>query len=97
MFMSPAIRKFLELEYRKAEMKKYWEELDAATQAVAAEIGLNSYFQDPVSGSVYKIVKPEGRFVDYKDIGYVRTKRGDEKRGDLSVKEAEEAGFKVSK
>jgi hypothetical protein len=94
--MSPAIQKFLALEAKKAEMKKYWEDLDEATRAVAAEIGVNSFFQDG-AGTVYKIVKPEGRFVDYKDIGYVRTRRGDEKRGDLSMKEAEEAGFKLPK
>ncbi len=95
--LSQTIQKFLALEAKKAEAKKYWEELDAATEAVKAEIGLNSYFQDPATGCVYKIVKPEGRFVEYKDVGYVRTKKPDEKRGDLSMKEAEEAGFTLTK
>ena len=91
--LSPVIQKFLVLEAKKAEMKKYWEDLDAATEAVVKEIGLNKYFQDPTTGLVYKTVKPDGRFVDYKDVGYVRTKKPDEKRGDLSMKEAIEAGF----
>ncbi len=93
--MSPAIQKFLALEAKKADVKKYFEELDNATAAVVAEIGLNSYFQDPSSGCVFKMVKPEGVFTKYKDVGYVRTKKADEKRGELSVKEAEEAGFTV--
>ncbi len=93
--MSPAIQRFLELERKKTEVKKYFEELDNATAAVIDEIGLGSYFQDPVTGCVYKMVVPEGRFVEYKQYGYVRTRRKDEKRGDLSMKEATEAGFTV--
>lgn len=35
--------------------------------------------------------------VTFERISYIRTRRMDEKRGDLSLKEAEEAGFAVQK
>lgn len=90
-----AIQKFLELEHKKTEMKKYWEELDAATAELVKLVGINFYFQDPTTNCVFKTVVPAGRYVEYKAVGYVRTKKADEKRGDLSVKEAEEAGFSL--
>lgn len=90
--MSPVVQKFLELERKKEEVKQYFKDLAEATLAVAKELGVGSFFQD-AQGTVYKIVIPEGRFVHYETISYVRTRRGDEKRGDLSIKEAEGAGF----
>lgn len=94
MTMTDAQKKFVELEKKKEEVKKYFDDLKAATEAVAAEIGMNGYFQDE-AGIVYKIVKPAGRFVSYEDISYNRTRRPGEKKGDLSMKEAREAGYKV--
>lgn len=93
--LSPAIQRFIELERKKTEIKRFFEELKLATEEVVKEIGVGSYFQDPSDGTVYKIVEPEGRFVNYERYGYVRTRRADEKRGDLSMKEAQEAGFTV--
>lgn len=90
--MTEAQRRFVELERKKEEVKKYFDELNAATTAVAQEIGVNNYFQDD-QGIVYKIVEPEGKFVHFERISYVRTRRAHEKRGDLSMKEAEAAGF----
>lgn len=60
------------------------------------EIGVNGYFQD-LEGTVYKIVEPEGKYITFDKISYIRTRRMEEKRGDLSLKEAEEAGFIVQK
>jgi hypothetical protein len=77
-------------------VKQYFEKLKEVTGALAKEIGINGYFQD-LDGTVYKIVQPEGKWVSYDLISYVRTRRNDEKRGDLSLKEAEEAGFTVVK
>jgi len=93
--MSPVVQRFLELERQKASVKKYFDQLSEATEALAKEVGIGGYFQDPSDGTVFKVVKPEGRFVHYEDVSYVRTRRIDEKRGDLSLKEAEAAGFKV--
>ena len=92
--MTEAQAKFVKLEKQKEEVKKFFEELKLATLAVQAEIGLNGYFQDN-EGTVYKIVEPEGKFVTFDKISYVRTRRLDEKRGDLSIKDAEAAGFNV--
>ena len=93
--MSPAVQRFLELERKKTEVKKYFDELSAATEALVSEIGLNNLFQDPTDGTVFKLLIPEGRFVHYEKFSYVRTRRIDEKRGDLSIKEAQAAGFTV--
>lgn len=57
-----------------------------------AEVGINGYFQDE-EGTVYKLVIPNGKFVYFDKLGYERTRRPGEKRGDLSMKEAQEAGF----
>lgn len=86
-------KRFIELEKKKEEVKRYFEELKIATEAVAKEVGVNGYFQDPSDGTVFKIVEPEGKFVSFDKISYVRTRRSHEKRGDLSLKEATEAGF----
>jgi hypothetical protein len=93
--MTETQRKFVELERKKDEVKKYFDELNAATVALSKEIGINGYFQDD-QGVVFKIVIPEGKFVYFEHISYVRTRRPHEKRGDLSMKEASDAGFKVS-
>jgi hypothetical protein len=90
--MTEAQQRFVALEKRKEEVKKFFDDLAEATQAVAKEIGVNGYFQDH-EGTVYKIVEPDGKFVHYEKLSYVRTRRLHEKRGDLSMKEAEERGF----
>ncbi len=94
--MTPSQTKFVLLEKKKEEIKRFFDELNEAVAEVAKEVGVNGYFQDS-EGTVYKIVEPEGRFVHYEKFSYVRTRRMDEKRGDLSLKEAEEAGFVVQK
>jgi hypothetical protein len=90
--MTQAQLRFVNLERKKEEVKKYFEELAEALKEVAKEIGINGYFQDN-EGIVYKIIEPEGKFVHFEKLSYVRTKRPHEKRGDLSMKEAETAGF----
>ena len=95
--MTDAQKKFVELEKKKAAVKKYFDELETALADVVKESGLEFYFQDPSDGTVFRTTKPDGVFVKYHDVGYVRTRRLDEKRGDLSLKEAEEHGFVVTK
>lgn len=87
-------RKFVELERKKEEVKKYFDELNAAIEALVKETGVGSYFQDE-QGVVYKVVVPEGKFVHFEKFSYIRTRRPNEKRGDLSMKDAEAAGFKL--
>lgn len=83
---------------------KYYEELQEQINKVREELnaalldlGLGTYVQDPETGLVYKIVKPNGTFMYYKDIDYTRTAKATERAGTLSKKEAEEAGFTVLK
>jgi hypothetical protein len=92
--MTEAQKRFVELERKKEDIKKYFDELNQATEAVSKEIGINGFFQDD-QGIVFKVVVPEGKFVHFEKISYVRTRRPHEKRGDLSMKEAEGAGFKL--
>lgn len=94
--LSEAQKRFVKLEKQKEEVKAYFEQLKNAVEEVAKEVGINGYFQDE-DGTVYKVVEPEGKFVTFDKISYVRTRRMDEKRGELSLKEAEEAGFTVQK
>lgn len=91
---SPTIQKFLELEKKKEEYKKYIDEFNTTLEQLVKEIGVDAYFQDN-DGIVFKTVIPEGKFVYFDKFGYLRTKRSGETRGSLSVKEAEENGFKV--
>lgn len=90
--MTEAQTRFVALERKKEEIKKFFDELNTACEAVVKEVGVNGYFQDE-QGIVYKVIVPEGKFVHFEKFGYVRTRRTHEKRGDLSMKEAEGAGF----
>ena len=92
--MTDAQKRFIDLEKKKNEIKKYFEDLAAVTQAVADEIGVDGHFQDS-EGTVYQIVIPEGRFVKFEKIGYVRTRRVGETRGELSMTKARELGYTV--
>jgi predicted sulfurtransferase len=87
-------KRFVELERRKDEIKKFYEDFEVATTELIAEQGINSYFQDE-SGTVYKLVECDGRYVKFDRFGYLRTKRPGEERGSLSMKEAKEKGFNV--
>lgn len=86
--------RFLELERRKDEVKKWHEDLQTALSELIREQGLNSYFQD-TEGTVYKLVECPGRFVHFDRFSYDRTKRSGERAGTLSLKEAKEHGFQV--
>jgi hypothetical protein len=92
--MTPTQQRFVELERKKEEVKKYYEDLQATIQQLVQENGLNSYFADD-QGVVYKIAECEGRYVKFDKYGYCRTKRPGEKQGSLSLKEAREHGFTV--
>lgn len=92
--MTDLQKKFVELERKKEEVKKYFDELSAATAALVKETGVGSYFQDE-QGIVYKVVVPDGKFVSFDKFGVIRTKRPHERAGDLSMKEAEAAGYRL--
>ena len=94
--VSPAIQRLLELDKQKDAVKKWHEDLQAALTAVAQEIGVGGFFQDPSTGRVYEVIEPNGRFVYFDKLSYNRTKLPDEEsKGTLSIKRAKEAGFDV--
>lgn len=93
--MSQKIQQFLELEKQKELAKQIYKKLNEATEALAEEIGIGGHFQD-AEGTVYQIVEPAGTFIEYHKVSYERTKRGEEKRGTLSVKRAKELGYDIS-
>jgi hypothetical protein len=94
MSLSPAQQKFIELEKKKQEVKKFFEELKAATEELVTEIGVGGHFQDH-EGTVYQVTVPEGRFVAFDKYSVVRTRRQGEKKGDLSLTKARELGYEV--
>lgn len=65
--------------------------------ALMEDMGVGTYVQCQNTKTVYKVVKPNGTFMYYRDIDYVRTALEGERAGTLSKKEAEEAGFAVLK
>lgn len=95
--MTDLQKRFLELakkyETMKDEMDKIREELTSSMNS----LGLNAFIQDPETNVVYQVIEPTGVFTYFKKIDYVRTKKGEERAGSLSMKKAEEAGFKLSK
>ena len=90
--MTEAQKKLVELDRKREEIKKFFEEYEAAKEAVRNELGLNKYWQDE-QGIVYKLVEPAGRFVNYEKTALERTRRPGERAGSISMKEAREAGF----
>jgi len=93
--ISEAIQRLISLDKKKEEVKKYFEELEEATKAVHAELGMSGSFQDPTDGTVFQIVQPEGTFTKFKTIDYQRTRREGEKKGSLSLTKARDLGYEV--
>lgn len=77
--------------------KKDLEAFRTLLETTMTALGFGSYVQDPSDGTVYKIVKPNGTFVYFRDVEYVRTAQEGERAGTLSKKEAEGAGFILRK
>ena len=96
--MTESQKKFVSLEKQKESIKKFFEELNEAVAAVQQEVGTNGYFQDE-EGTVYKIVEPDGKYVPFEKLSYLRTRRLSEERSPLplALKEAEAAGYNVPK
>lgn len=87
-------KKLVELSYAKDELKKKYEEANKLEEELCTKLGVGTSFQDE-KGTVYQINVPDGTFVSFKKISFVRTRRGDEKSGSLSLKAAKELGFTV--
>lgn len=88
-------QKFLRLAGKYESLIEQLKNVKEEMNTVMAMIGINSFVQGQ-DGTVYQVVIPQGRFVHFDTISYIRTRKEGEDRGDLSLKKAEEAGFNVS-
>jgi hypothetical protein len=95
--MTEAQIKFLELSKRYEALTEEMKQVKLEMQETMAEIKVGTFLQDPETMLVYQIVVPKGKYMYFDTIDYIRTKKSDEKMGELSMKKAEEAGFVLSK
>lgn len=83
-----------EIEIVKAELKRKQIQLEE----ILTKLGVNTYYQDLITGAVYKVYKPEGTFINFKAIDVKRTNLAGEKSSSaLSKSEAESMGFILKK
>lgn len=88
-------QRLVELDRKRDEVKKFFEEYRLVVEELVKEAGLNHAFQDN-QGIVYQLVELEGKWVNFERYGVERTKRPGEARGTLSIKKAKELGFSVA-
>ena len=84
---------FINLAKKYEQLQKDLEAVRTELNKSMTELKIGTYTQDPETNAVYKIVKPKGTFMYYKDIDFVRTALQGEGSGSLSKKEATENGF----
>lgn len=87
-------KKLVELAEKKEALKNQLKELEPELEKTMTALGYNHAFQAS-NGLVYKITKPSGTYISFKEIDYVRTKKATETKGSLSKTEAKELGFTV--
>lgn len=93
--MEESNRRFFEETAKLEEMRMAIKLQTTIVDDLMIQLPLDVLFQDPNTGLVFKIQRPSGTFITFKEREYVRTKKATEAKGSLSKKEAEEAGFKV--
>ena len=92
-------KKYLEetlvtLSLQKEKLKKEMEENNAKLEEVLKGLGLGYMFQAQ-DGTVFRVAKPTGTYISFREIDYDRTRREGEKSGSLSLTDARNAGFEV--
>ena len=88
-------KKFIELTKQLETLKEKRKEISSELENLANEIGVNSSFQDPTDNTVFEIVIPDGKYMYFDKIDYVRTRRDGERSGSLSLKRAKELGYNL--
>lgn len=91
--LTDAQKKFIDLSKKIEKLNEEYKSLNSELSTVMGELGVGTHFQDPEDKTVFKIIVPKGRFVDYKPLAYERTKRQGEFKGTLSAKKAKELGY----
>lgn len=86
---------FLEAAKNVERIKEELEQAYETLNLTMLDLGMGTYLQDSETKLVYKIVKPKGQFIKYKDIDYARTAKEGERQGSLGKKEAEQQGFSL--
>jgi hypothetical protein len=86
--------RLIELDRKKTEVRKFFDDYKKAVEELIAENGIGHSFQDN-EGIVYQLVEQDGKWVTFDRFSLDRTKRPGEERGTLSVKKAQELGFKI--
>ena len=89
--------KFLELAKKSEKLQDELNGIKTEMTVLMKELCISAVFQDMETLAVYKIIKPKGTYMYYKDIDYVRTALEGEGSGSLSKKEAESLGFNLRK
>lgn len=85
-----------ELDLKKAEIHRYYEERDEVVAKAVQILGVDGFFKAP-DGTVYQVTKYPGKFTPPSPLfDYKRTKWEGESKGSLAVataREAEKAGI----
>lgn len=86
-------QKFIEVSKQLELLKEKRKEIGSQLEELANQIGIGSSFQDPEDKTVFEIVVPDGKYMYFDKIDYVRTRREGERSGSLSLKRAKELGY----
>lgn len=89
-------QKFLELVERIEKGQKLLRDLNKEFDELMRQMPIGEMFQNPKDAVVYQVIIPAGRYIEYKTIDYIRTRKEGERQGSLSIKAAQEAGFSPS-
>ena len=93
--MTDEQKKFIELTKQLEAVKEQRKEIGSKLEELANIIGVGSSFQDPEDKTVFEIVVPDGTYMYFDKIDYVRTRREGERSGSLSLKRAKELGYEL--
>jgi hypothetical protein len=86
--MTPIEQKFVDLANKIEDLNKQRKELQLQLDSVMLELGLGHVIKDG-GGTVYLIDSVKGTYVEYKQIGYTRSRKDGEAKGTLSKTEAD--------
>ena len=96
--MSDAMRRFVELVGQAQEAKQVFIDLAEASEQLEQEIGIQGHFQDEETGQVFQLEKPKGRFIEYVDVSYKRSRGIDDPKvggNFLAKKTIKEMGYDI--